>query len=59
VCLHELLDELPDELRPFAELACAGYSQVEIAGRLDCADRTVNRKLDRIRDILKAREEKE
>ena len=45
------LAELPDSLQPFAELYLAGYTQDEIAGAMDCVDRTVRRKLGRLLDI--------
>ncbi len=48
--LARLFDLLPDEtLRVIALLKLEGYTNVEIAHSLDCAKRTVERKLDRIR----------
>ena len=50
-CRH-LLAALGDEtLRRIALLRMEGYSDGEIAARLDCSERTVGRKLNRIRDI--------
>ena len=50
-CRH-LLAVLGDEtLRRIALLRMEGYSDGEIAARLDCSERTVGRKLNRIRDI--------
>jgi DNA-directed RNA polymerase specialized sigma24 family protein len=50
-CRH-LLAELGDEgLRQVALLRMEGYSDDEIASRLDCSVRTVGRKLRLIRDI--------
>jgi DNA-directed RNA polymerase specialized sigma24 family protein len=50
-CRH-LLAELGDEgLRQIALLRMEGYSDEEIASRLDCSVRTVGRKLKLIRDI--------
>jgi DNA-directed RNA polymerase specialized sigma24 family protein len=47
--LLALLDD--DELRLIAVRRMEGYSTEEIAGRLDCAPRTVERKLQRIRGL--------
>jgi DNA-directed RNA polymerase specialized sigma24 family protein len=47
-----LLDQLPDEmLRQVALLTLEGYQPKEIAEKLGCVRRTVERKLERIRDI--------
>ncbi len=47
-----LLDRLDDEiLRQIALLTLQGYKTEEIAGKLDCTRRTVERKLNRIREI--------
>jgi DNA-directed RNA polymerase specialized sigma24 family protein len=49
-CNH-LLDSLGDDtLRQIATLKLEGYTNEEIAERLDCVSRTVERKLERIRD---------
>jgi DNA-directed RNA polymerase specialized sigma24 family protein len=49
---HRLLDRLGDrELRFIAVSRMEGYSTEEIAGRLGCAPRTVERKLRRIRSV--------
>ena len=48
---HQLLDELGDEtLRQVALLTLEGYRVAEIAEKLDCVPRTVERKLARIRE---------
>lgn len=48
---HQLLDELGDEtLRQVALLTLEGYRVAEIAEKLDCVSRTVERKLARIRE---------
>jgi RNA polymerase sigma factor (sigma-70 family) len=47
---RRLLDALPDaELRQIALWKVEGYTNEEIAARLDCVPRTVERKLSRIR----------
>ena len=49
---ERLLDRLPDEsLRKITLYRLEGYSSREIAQELDCAPRTVERKLERIREI--------
>ena len=48
---RQMLDALGDEtLRQVALLTLEGYSAAEIAGKLGCVRRTVERKLERIRD---------
>jgi DNA-directed RNA polymerase specialized sigma24 family protein len=48
---RQLLDSLSDEsLRQVAMLSLEGYTTVEIADKLGCVRRTVERKLERIRD---------
>ena len=52
-----LLDQLQDEsLKTIALYKLEGYSNEEIAERLDCAPRTVERKLARIREIWQSEE---
>jgi DNA-directed RNA polymerase specialized sigma24 family protein len=46
---QELLDQLGPALREFALLRLLGYHNREIATRLDCTERTVERKLNLIR----------
>lgn len=46
---QELLDQLGPALREFALLRLLGYHNREIAVRLDCTERTVERKLNLIR----------
>jgi len=49
---HCLLEQLPDEaLRQVALWKLEGYSNAEIAAKLACIERTVERKLARIRRI--------
>ena len=49
---RELLDQLPDEtLRQIALWTLEGYRTEEIAEKLGCVRRTVERKLERIREI--------
>jgi DNA-directed RNA polymerase specialized sigma24 family protein len=53
--IRRLFDRLPDEaLRLVALLRMEGYSNEEIAASLDCAVRSVERKLERIRAIWAA-----
>jgi DNA-directed RNA polymerase specialized sigma24 family protein len=48
---QRLLSILPDDvLRQVAQLKLEGYTNEEIADRLQCAPRTVERRLHRIRD---------
>ena len=50
--LRRLLDVLDDDaLRHIAQLKFEGYTNEEIAGTLGCVLRTVERKLERIREI--------
>jgi DNA-directed RNA polymerase specialized sigma24 family protein len=48
---RRLLDLLDDELRFIAVRRMEGFNTEEIAGRLDCAPRTVERKVQRIRGL--------
>jgi len=50
-CYRYYLDRLPAELKSFAELHLAGLTNREIAGRLDCVERTVERKVARLRTL--------
>lgn len=45
----ELLESLSDELRQIAVLRLLGYRNSEIAEQLDCSERTIDRKLESIR----------
>ncbi len=56
---EQLLDKLPDELlRRITLYKLDGYSSREIAQELDCAPRTVERKLERIREIWQRESER-
>ena len=46
-----LLERLEPPLQQIAQLRLEGYANIEIAARLDCALRTVERRLDVIRRI--------
>ena len=49
---QRLFEALADEsLRQIAQLKLEGYTNEEIAAKLDCATRTIERKLERIRAI--------
>lgn len=48
-CYERHVIGLSDELRPFAEMHLAGSSNAEIAEQLECAERTVERKLALLR----------
>ena len=50
--LEQLLDLLPDdEYRAIANMRMEGHSNQEIAEELGCTERTVERRLQRIREI--------
>ena len=52
---EQLIGQLPDEMfRRVAPLKMEGYSNAEIAAELGCVERTVERKLERIRAIWEA-----
>jgi DNA-directed RNA polymerase specialized sigma24 family protein len=51
---HELLDQLPEDLRLIATKKLQGYSNAEIAKEIGRVSRTVDRKLERIRSIWTA-----
>jgi DNA-directed RNA polymerase specialized sigma24 family protein len=44
-CYHRYVGDLPEHLRPFAELYLAGCTHKDIAARMACVERTVERKL--------------
>ncbi len=50
-CYENHVVALPDELRPFAELHLAGVANADIAEKLDCVERTVERKLALLRTM--------
>jgi RNA polymerase sigma factor (sigma-70 family) len=45
-CYQHYMDGLPDKLRGFAELYLAGFSHREVAERMGCSERTVERKIE-------------
>jgi DNA-directed RNA polymerase specialized sigma24 family protein len=49
-CYVHYLGLLPDEVRPFAELHLAGFTNEEIGQKLGCVKRTVIRKLNLVRE---------
>jgi RNA polymerase sigma factor (sigma-70 family) len=54
-CYRQYIDGLPDKLRPFAEFHLGGFTNREIAERLDCVERTVERKINLIREKWRQR----
>jgi RNA polymerase sigma factor (sigma-70 family) len=44
-CYQHYIDELPEELHAFAELHLAGLTNREVAERMGCVERTVERKM--------------
>ena len=48
-CYTFYINSLPEKLRPTAELHLAGFANREIAERLQCVERTVERKLSLLR----------
>lgn len=48
-CYQKYVGNMPENLRPCAELFLQGYTRQEIAARMGCADRTVDRKLALVR----------
>ena len=49
--VEELLDLLDEDLRQFAVLRLGGHTNEEIAGKLDCSERKVERKLHLVRAV--------
>ncbi len=49
-CYEIHVRELPEALRPFAEMHLAGFSNREIADHLRCVERTVERKVSMLRE---------
>jgi RNA polymerase sigma factor (sigma-70 family) len=49
--VRTLLERLPDDLRSVAVDLLAGYTPAEIASRLDCTVRTIERRRERIRQF--------
>jgi DNA-directed RNA polymerase specialized sigma24 family protein len=47
-CYQRFVGELPETLRPIAEMSLAGMTHREIAAAIPCAVRTVERKMARI-----------
>ena len=43
-CYQHYIAELPEALRPFAEMHVAGATDLEIANHMHCVERTVERK---------------
>lgn len=51
---RHLMDQLPDDLRSVADMKLDGHTQAEIAKTLGIAERTVERRVNRIREIWSA-----
>lgn len=49
-CYQKYVGNIPENLRPCAELFLQGYTRHEIAAQLGCTDRTVDRKLALVRE---------
>jgi DNA-directed RNA polymerase specialized sigma24 family protein len=52
-CYELYVADMPDSLRPFAELFLQGHTREAIAAQLGCAERTVDRKLALAKDYWK------
>ena len=57
VICEEMIDSLPDDVRPFAVMRLLGYRNREIAEQLDCSERKVERKLKLVRDAWEDQDE--
>ena len=53
--LTEMIEQLDEEQRPYVLLKLMGYTQMEIAGILECSERTVERKLQIVRELWRGR----
>ena len=58
VC-KEMIELLPDDLRPFAVLRLMGYRNREAAEQMNCTERKVERKLNLVRDAWSGNPEEE
>ncbi len=53
-CYQRYVGAMPENLRPYAELFLQGYTRQEIAEQMNCADRTVDRKISLVKEYWRS-----